>query len=194
MHHLVPQFLDMLYQEDVINLTSLTEVRDAFHSNQLRSKEEAACALRSSCTHTGSLLYIGSWFGVYTRAICDEYPEMEVDSVDMDLRCKFISDRFNQSVKNYRENFVCDINCFDRLNNYDTIINLSSEHMSNNWFDRIEPGKSVVIQSNNLPISDHINTCASLEEMIAKFPMADTKYATELKLNVYTRFTLAGIK
>jgi len=34
----IPKFLDILYDEEILNNVSLTEIRDMFHTNQIQSK------------------------------------------------------------------------------------------------------------------------------------------------------------
>jgi len=87
---------------------------------------------------------------------------------------------------NYLGHHTADINSFDRHYQYDTIINLSCEHMSADWFKDIKSGTQLILQSNNLAIDGHINKCESLEDFKSKYSLSEIKYDNTLKLNILT--------
>lgn len=188
----IPKFLDILYDPTVLHAVRLEEIRDAFHSNQIISKNRAIAAFDSLPTADRNVLYIGSWIGFLTHYICDNYPNCTVTELDIDVRCKLISQRFNEGFTNYIASYTSDVECFGYLNNYDTVINLSCEHISSNWIDKLQKGTTVVLQTNNFKIPEHINTCETLDEMREKYQLSETYYAEATVLNAYTRFTLAG--
>jgi len=190
----IPKFLDMLYDEEISKNLSLDEIRDAFHTNQIQSKKEASLAFDVVSGDAKKVLYIGSWLGFLTHVLIEKYPNIDFTEIDMDMRCKAISDRFNYLYKNYLGHHTADIDSFDRHHQFDTIINLSCEHMTLDWFNDIKPGTQLVMQSNNLVIDDHINNCDSLETFKNKYPLSETKYSQTLKLNIFDRYTIAGIK
>jgi hypothetical protein len=190
----IPKFLDMLYDEEILKNLSLDEMRDAFHTNQIQSKKEAILGFDAISENATSVLYIGSWLGFLTRALIEKYPNIDFTEIDMDMRCKAISGRFNYLFKNYLGHHTADIDSFDRHYQFDTIINLSCEHMTLDWFNNIKSGTQLIMQSNNLIIDDHINNCDSLETFKNKYPLSEIKYSQTLKLNVFDRFTIAGIK
>ena len=67
--------------------------------------------------------------------------------------------------------------------------------MSNEWYNKIPNGSKVLIQSNNFDkIDDHINCVTDIDDMKSKYPMQQILYSNTLKLNLYNRLTLAGIK
>ena len=67
--------------------------------------------------------------------------------------------------------------------------------MSNEWYNKIPNGSKVLIQSNNFDkIDDHINCVTDIVDMKSKYPMQQILYSNTLKLNLYDRLTLAGIK
>jgi hypothetical protein len=190
----IPKFLDMLYDEEISKNLSLDEIRDAFHTNQIQSKKEAMLAFDTISVNAKKVLYIGSWLGFLTHALIEKYPNIDFTEIDMDMRCKEISGRFNYTFKNYRGHQSINIDEFGHEHEFDTIINLSCEHMTMDWFNRIKPGTQLIIQSNNLVIDDHINNCDSLETFKNKYPLSELKYSQTLELNVYNRFTITGIK
>ena len=190
----IPKFLDMLYDEEIARHLPIEEIRDAFHTNQIQSKKEASLAFETVSDNAKKVLYIGSWLGFLTRVLIEKYPNIDFTEIDMDKRCKEISGRFNYTFKNYLGHQSMNIDEFGHEHEFDTIINLSCEHMTKDWYDRIKPGTQLVMQSNNLVIDDHINNCDSLETFKNKYPLSEVKYDTTLELNIFNRFTLSGVK
>ena len=184
----------MMYDSEIAKHLTIEEVRDAFHTNQIESKKQASLAFEAVSSDANKVLYIGSWLGFLTRVLVEKYPSVNFYEVDRDTRCKEVSGRFNYTFKNYLGHNSEDINNFESINDFDTIINLSCEHMTTDWYNRIKSGTQLIIQSNNLVIDDHINNCKSLQDFKKKYPIKEIKYSNTLKLNVFNRFTLSGIK
>ena len=194
MEEYIPKFLDMMYDSEIAKHLTIEEVRDAFHTNQIQSKKQASLAFDSISSNAEKVLYIGSWLGFLTRALVEKYPSINFYEVDMDTRCKEVSGRFNYTFKNYLGHESINIDEFEAINEFDTIINLSCEHMTTDWYKRIKPGTQLVIQSNNLVIEDHINNCKSLDDFKSKYPINKISYENTLELNVFNRFALSGVK
>lgn len=194
MEEYIPKFLDMMYDSEIAKHLTIEEVRDAFHTNQIQSKKQASLAFDSISSNANKVLYIGSWLGFLTRALVEKYPSINFYEVDMDTRCKEVSGRFNYTFKNYLGHETINIDDFEAINEFDTIINLSCEHMTTDWYKRIKPGTQLVIQSNNLVIEDHINNCKSLDDFKSKYPLSKISYENTLELNVFNRFALSGVK
>ena len=194
MEEYIPKFLDMLYDKEIAKHLTIEEVRDAFHTNQIESKKQASLAFGAVSGNANKVLYIGSWLGFLTRVLVEKYPSINFYEVDMDTRCKEVSGRFNYTFKNYLGHQSVNIDDFESINDFDTVVNLSCEHMTTNWYNRIKPGTQLIMQSNNLVIDDHINNCKSLDDFKSKYPLSEVKHETTLELNVFNRFTLAGIK
>lgn len=196
MEEYIPKFLDMMYDSEIAKHLTIEEVRDAFHTNQIQSKKQASLAFDAVSGNAKRVLYIGSWLGFLTRVLIEKYPNINFSEVDMDTRCKEVSGRFNYTFKNYLGHQSIDINDenFKRWNEFDTIINLSCEHMTTDWYNRIKPGTQLIMQSNNLVIDDHINNCESLDDFKSKYPLSKIHYENTLELNVFNRFTLSGVK
>ena len=192
----IPKFLDMLYDEEIAKHLSIVEIRDAFHTNQIESKKQASLAFEAVSGNANKVLYIGSWLGFLTRVLVEKYPSINFYEVDLDTRCKEVSGRFNYTFKNYLGHKSANIEDknFNRWQEFDTIVNLSCEHMSTNWYRKVAPGTQLIMQSNNLVIDDHINNCESLDDFKSKYPLSEIKYSNTLKLNVFDRFTISGIK
>jgi len=194
MEEYIPKFLDMMYDSEIAKHLTIEEVRDAFHTNQIESKKQASLAFEVVSGNANKVLYIGSWLGFLTRVLVEKYPSVNFYEVDMDTRCKEVSGRFNYTFKNYLGHQSANIDDFESINDFDTVVNLSCEHMTTDWYNRIKSGTQLIIQSNNLVIDDHINNCKSLQDFKKKYPLKEIKYSNTLKLNVFNRFTLSGIK
>jgi hypothetical protein len=194
MEEYIPKFLDMMYDSEIAKHLTIEEVRDAFHTNQIESKKQASLAFEAVSGNANKVLYIGSWLGFLTRVLVEKYPSVNFYEVDMDTRCKEVSGRFNYTFKNYLGHQSANIDDFESINDFDTVVNLSCEHMTTDWYNRIKSGTQLIIQSNNLVIDDHINNCKSLQDFKKKYPLKEIKYSNTLKLNVFNRFTLSGIK
>ena len=194
MEEYIPKFLDMLYDNEIGKHLTIEEVRDAFHTNQIESKKQASLAFEAVSGNANKVLYIGSWLGFLTRVLVEKYPSINFYEVDMDTRCKEVSGRFNYTFKNYLGHKSVNIDDFESINDFDTVINLSCEHMTTDWYKRIKPGTQLVMQSNNLVIDDHINNCKSLDDFKSKYPLNKIHYETTLELNIFNRFTLSGVK
>ncbi len=190
----IPKFLDMLYDKEIAKHLTIEEVRDAFHTNQIESKKQASLAFEAVSGNANKVLYIGSWLGFLTRVLVEKYPSINFYEVDMDTRCKEVSGRFNYTFKNYLGHKSVNIDDFESITDFDTVINLSCEHMTTDWYKRIKPGTQLVMQSNNLVIDDHINNCKSLDDFKSKYPLSEVKHETTLELNIFNRFTLSGVK
>lgn len=189
----LPKLFDILYEDKISSLVTLEEVRDACHSNQIASKNQAIQAYTSVHKDNDSVLYVGAWFGILTNYLLENF-KLSVTEIEIDYRCRTISKRLNYGQENYVDHYIVDVNLFDRLDQYDTIINLSSEHMPTDWFDKVKPGTKLVLQNNNLQIEDHVNTCDNIDVMKSKYNLTSIAYESTLELNVFNRYTLAGIK
>jgi len=79
----------------------------------------------------------------------------------------------------------------------DTLINTSCEHLSDysSWWQRIVPGKLVILQSNDFySAKEHCNCVKSADELLAHSPMTEVLFKGELSLPDYHRFMLIGYK
>lgn len=88
----------------------------------------------------------------------------------------------------------CNITINGKLQDFDLVINTSAEHMSLEWYDKIKPGTTVLIQSNNMNDPDHINKSAHLGEFLRKYPVTKTYYRGEFNFDSYSRFMVFGVK
>lgn len=191
----IPKFMDILYEDDIRSKVTFNEIRDAFHTNQIVSKNDAIIGFSSlPKLKQRNVLYIGSWLGLLTRYLCEAWPDYNFSQLDYDSRIETVSKRFLIHNKNHKNYFVVNASEFNDFSNYTTVMNLSTEHMDNIWFENLSIGTEVVIQSNNYIINDHINISNNMQELKNKYPLTEIYYENTIELNVYNRFTLVGKK
>ena len=192
----IPKFLSCLYDERIKDVIPGQELIDMFHSNQINSIYEilkAADTLRLQSMPTKTL-YIGSWMGFKTK-LFSEYYGLSITELELDERCKAVSEIWNSDNKNYDGHVQGDATKLDKefYKDFKTVINPSCEHMSDEWYYNIPDGTFVVLQSNDFDIPQHTNIVKNIQEMKEKYKMTDI-YSCTLQCTVYQRFTLAGIK
>ena len=77
----------------------------------------------------------------------------------------------------------------------DWVINTSCEHMDTEWFDTADSDQLIIMQTNDSPDFDgHVNTCDSIEEMQARYPLSNTMYVGSITTPAYTRFMQIGYR
>ena len=192
----IPKFLSCLYDERIKDVIPGQELIDMFHSNQINSIYEilkAADTLRLQGMSTKTL-YIGSWMGFKTK-LFSEYYGLNITELELDQRCKAVSEIWNSDNKNYDGHIQGDATQLDKefYKDFKTVINPSCEHMSDDWYYNIPDGTFMILQSNDFDIPQHTNIVKNIEEMKKKYKMKDI-YSCTLQCTVYQRFTLAGIK
>ena len=79
------------------------------------------------------------------------------------------------------------------------VINTSVEHFdSHEWFDKLELGTLIAVQSNNMPHDDHVLTTNSVHTLRNQFPMSVVLSAGSKKFEYkdwsFTRFMVIGKK
>lgn len=192
----IPKFLSCLYDERIKDVIPGQELIDMFHSNQINSIYEILKAA-DTLKHQGmptKTLYIGSWMGFKTK-LFSEYYGLNITELELDERCKAVSEIWNSDNKNYDGHIQGDATQLDKefYKDFKTIINPSCEHMSDEWYYNIPDGTFVILQSNDFDIPQHTNIVKNVQEMKNKYKMSDI-YSCTLQCTVYQRFTLAGIK
>jgi len=183
----------------------------AFSKGQLASKSWLLQSL-SSCKlpapHTVAIL--GCWIGSLNPFLHKYFEPTRVYGIDQDADSITKSEKLNQVyvMNNWSyKGVVADatrLDCGDMQ--FETggelintkpewIINTSSEHMNNSWFDTVSTDQLVIMQTNNSTEFDgHINVCYTVQEMQEKYPLSNTLYCGEMTTPAYTRFMQIGFK
>jgi hypothetical protein len=187
----IPHVLQSLYTEEILNSTSLVEIRDAFRINQLQGKAWLLNQL-ATVDRDSKILVAASWLG-FTSYCLHKMGFKYITETDVDSRLTKISNYINKDNPHFyhKDKDVNDLN----ISNYDIVINSSCEHIAENrWFEKIKVGALVILQSTNLKLDDHINTVDSIEEFKEKYNL-NYLYADKLVFNdAFTRYMIVGEK
>ena len=166
---------------------------DALSQFQVESKIWLVDELAKLDKHDNAL-FIGGWLGISSLWLSKAEVISNVTNLDLDKDAINFSNKLNAYNFNYKEGIVSDIDEHD-LSNYDLIINTSSEHMTDDWFDRVPSGCTIAIQTNDFhEITEHINTVNDLTELQEKYKMTETYYVGVRDCDRYNRFMLIGKK
>ena len=192
----IPHFMECMYHKNIKDVVRRDELIDMFGLNQISSKKEILKAFTILDLKKPNALFIGSWMGYLTHILCKDF-YYNITELELDKRCKNVSENVNYNLSNYIQHITNDANFMPNsfYENYDTVINLSTEHMTDEWFKKINKGTNIIIQSNNFSeFKDHINCVYSLDDLKNKFNLSEILYESTIKCTIYDRYTLAGIK
>jgi len=191
-------------------MTQLLKIdADAFSAGQIESKiwaaEQLEIVVKEINISPLRMYVLGGWYSLL-HFILSVRKNIDIDycrSVDLDPIVSFNANKINNSweIKDWkfraypfdanRVNFEQEkINC---------VINTSTEHFeSKDWFKNIESGTLILIQSNDLDISDHVARPESLDHFISSYPMSTIKYSGTMNFQFknmsYNRHMIIGIK
>lgn len=172
---------------------------DALSHGQMQSK---AWAVQELCLldHTLGLVYVvGGWLGTLPLLMFESSLRFRrIFSFDIDPSCAPVADQINieHVIDDWQfKALTADMFAMD-YGDCDTIINTSCDHIADfaKWWNRVPNGKLVVLQNNNFVAPDHVNTVASIDEMIIQAPMQTILMHGARRFMKYTRFMLIGIK
>lgn len=171
---------------------------DCLSKGQLYSKLWIIKELKNLDLDLGNVALLCGWYAILANMLFDNFKIESISSFDIDPSCEKIADELNiQHVINEWKfkAYTKDINGF-YMGGFKTIINLSCEHLLNQkWFRDINPGTTVILQSNDfIKIEDHINCVSNEDEMLFQFPMKEVYYSGSINLNDYNRFMIIGRK
>ncbi len=183
--------------------------KDAWSSGQIGSKLWLCDELERVFINSAGLItkpeiaLLGGWYGMAAFLLLsrNNIPIKMITSFDIDPGCQPIADMINENwIWRDRQftSITADANKVD-LGKYDIVINTSTEHFENQkWFDKLELGTLVAVQSNNMPHADHIVTTDSEYSLRQQFPMNVILSVGSKKFEYedwsFTRFMLIGKK
>jgi hypothetical protein len=186
--------------------------QDAFSSGQIGSKIWLAENLESAVAHYQKenlfldplrVLLVGGWYATTNFILgCRNVLTIEyVRSLDINPEACENADLINEHWVWQHWKFKSingDANSFG-YRQYTVVINTSIEHIeSSTWFNLINPGTLVVLQSNNMEHDDHVKTYISLDDFSSQFPLSNTFLSAEKEFVYPTwnfkRFMKIGIK
>ena len=174
-------------------------VATIFSKSQILSKLWMAETLSKFKLNFNSILLIGGWLTHHSLFLKDiSYSNLY--SIDLDSSINSLVKTMNPDA------YICNNaieQCIDLSGNItfnnniiepDLIINTSAEHMDNTWFEKLRPGATVLIQSNNSPEFEHLNYCENFGVFLKKYPLNTVYFRGETVFPSYKRFMIYGVK
>ena len=166
---------------------------DAHSNYQVESKIWLIERLINLDKKFDNAIFIGGWLGISAFWSVKKQIMHKVANLDMDEQAIKFSNKLN-GFNNTYQGIVGDANTHN-FDDYDLVINTSSEHMTEDWFKKLKKGTTVALQSNDFhDILEHINTVKNLKELEEKYPMSKILFSGVKDCDRYNRFMLIGIK
>jgi len=181
---------------------------DAFSHGQIQSKLWLCKELEPFLPDNAKVAVLGSWYNLVAFMLLTRNPDQcqAFLGIDLDPDVKPIADKIVDAwtIDGKVQNLTADAGSYD-VSWYDVIINCSPEHMAtNDWFENLEYGKLVCIQSSDVTIGDDdvwlcVNPNEELDDLAQKYPMSKYLFSGTKEIrysddNGYRRFMIIGIK
>lgn len=176
--------------------------QDAFSSGQVGSKLWLCEQLELTGWEIDEIAIYGGWYGITAFLLLSrqKFSVNKIRSYDVDPLCESIADMINENYVFQGWKFKAFTeDCNTIKTNADLIINTSTEHFESlDWWNNIDTGTKVVLQSNNMDHDDHYMCHKNLKEFSDSFILSETLYEGELSFDYktwgFTRFMKIGIK
>lgn len=191
--NIIIRYTNALYSTPAEYAPRYDEFRDMFSAGQIKSKEWIIQELikRDPYISGVSFAIAGAWYGTLGILLNKAFPDVQVNMIDIDPRCK-----------QFIDNMIYDIpasavteDMYEYRYKEDYIINTSCEHIPDlrEWLNIIPMGRTVILQSNNFVLgAGHINCAHSKEEFIQQTGLSKISYSGELVMPMYTRYMIIG--
>lgn len=177
----------------------------SFSHGQIKSKLWLCEHLEPHLQEDSRIAILGCWYNVLSFIMLSRSDKkcQSILGIDIDPSTKQIADTINQTWNHKVKHVTDDANTYN-LHGLNVIINCSPEHMaSNDWFDNIDSGALVCIQSSDVEIANDdiwkcVNPNRSLDELAKKYPLSRILFSDTLRIQYsdwgYNRFMLIGRK
>lgn len=181
---------------------------DAFSHGQTISKIWLCENLEPHISKNTKVAILGSWYNILSFMMLSRQPNIykRISGVDINPEAISMADKICNAWtmgSNYIvENIIADANTYD-ISSYDVVVNCSPEHMiSNEWFENIEYGTLVCIQTSDVTDPDYpwlvSNPNKDLNTLIEKYPLSQHLFTGTKEINYadwgYKRFMIIGLK
>lgn len=190
-----------LYDPYVMSKMEMPELRDALSDGQILSKNwliEVLASLISEGKITATkerplkIAILGGWIGTLALMIHAWELPVKITSVDLDERSNRIAEKLNYGF----EFATMTMNMYDVVyDNYDVIINTSSEHIPDipKWRSQIPSGKIIIVQNNDFEEgSGHVSTVKNSAALRKVLKLSEVYYEGTRAFAQYSRFMLIG--
>ncbi len=188
------KYTNALYSTPPEYAPRYNEFRDMFSAGQIKSKEWIIQELikRDPYISDVSFAIAGAWYGTLGILLNKVFPNVKVNMIDIDPRCKHFIDNVTYNLSGV-------VSITEDMYQYkykeDFIINTSCEHMPDlrEWLNIIPLNRTVILQSNNFIEGEgHINCVHSKDEFIRQVGLSKILYSGELVMPMYTRYMIIG--
>lgn len=189
-------------------MTDITNINfDSFSHGQIKSKLWLCEKLEPYIPKFCDIAILGSWYNIlgFMLLVRNSCQFNSITGIDIDPTATTIANKICDywSIELPKVKSIC-ANANDvSLNEYNVIINCSSEHMHNtNWFNNIPEKSLVCIQSSNVIDPEHpwyiTLPSTSIENFSSKYDVSSVLYLGTLPIVYdtwgYERYMLIGIK
>ena len=187
----------LFWMDAIRNSSDPTRTLESFWKGQIKSKTWLIENIRPYVFLSPVSIDIhGGWVGTLASMLFQSgMPIKNIRSVDIDPDCESIATTMNK-IEEMDGKFraVTSDMCVIR-SDADIIINTSCEHITQEqydlWLSGMPHNSTIVLQSNNYDIPEHVRTADSLDHFIEQSHLK-VKWAGELKLPLYTRYMIIG--
>lgn len=185
-------FVDQFYRYPFNQELALQTLRDSLSTGQMRSKNQIINICTNLNLKSDRALFIGHWHSLLPLMMYNSGFLSEAIGVE---KSDLWSDFSNYLNRDWRwKSDHQDIQQFKYPEHVDLVVNTSCEHMSNEWLSSVPRGCRVILQSTNYEHPEHINRKVDLEDFKKSLEMIDIQYEDVLDCDVYSRFTIVGLK
>jgi len=169
---------------------------DSFWSGQLKSKEWLLDNLCPRLPYNASIDIHGGWNGVLASMLFQKVKDIKnIRSLDIDPSCEEIASTMNKLEEMQGRFRAVTADMCAMRSDADVVINTSCEHITQDqydlWLSGMPYNSTIVLQSNNYAIDEHVRTADSLETFIQQSQLK-VLWAGELELPLYKRFMIIG--
>ena len=171
--------------------------KDAWSNGQIQSKLwlcselEKMHQLNKLHLMKYKIAIVGGWYGILSFLLLtrNNFPIDYIRSFDIDPSCEPIADMINENwlIDNWKFKAITkDANDID-FDEFDLIINTSTEHFEEKiWFDNLK-NKTVILQGNNLNDDHHHSKFSSLNDFDLFFPVNKKKYLNKISFKYHDK-------
>ena len=189
------------WMDAVRNSSNYKRTLESFWGGQLESKTwlitELEKLTRSRINAT--VVIHGGWNGVLASMLFNSNIGIKhITSIDIDPDVRETAFTINKRYEMEGRFDAIAADMTDYQYKADIVINTSCEHITQKeykkWLANVPDHATIVLQSNNYIIDEHINCSKSLDDFITKSDLQTLKYKGVLKLPKYDRYLLIGDK
>jgi hypothetical protein len=176
---------------------------DSFSHGQILSKIWLCQELEPYLSDRSNIAILGCWYNTLALILRVRNNNHTIVGYDIDSNAISMANRICDSwcLDNSIRHETADVNSVN-LDDFDVVINTSSEHMSTHWFSQVKTDTLVCIQSSSIVNPDQpwliTNPSTNLNNFLSKYPVSSLMFSGQQFFDYgalsYHRFMLVGIK